>query len=99
MKPSLTLLTRNYNRAITSFALEKFPCHATVVSAIINMWRTSGGFSVPYFQPSVVAAGVLITILPVYIRENPRRRNESEHEAPNGGGDIGDQSRSEDGQE
>jgi hypothetical protein len=78
------------------------------------MWRTSGGFSVPYFQPSwinrdgvgvvfavqaaVVAVGVLITILPVYIRENPRRRNESEHEAPNGG-DIGDQLRSEDGQE
>lgn len=77
------------------------------------MWRTSGGFSVSYFQPSwinrdgvavvyavqaaVVAAGVLITILPVYVRETSRRRDENEHEAPNG--DIGDQSRTEDGQE
>ncbi|RMZ86176.1 hypothetical protein DV737_g233, partial [Chaetothyriales sp. CBS 132003] len=38
--------------AITAFALEKYPNQAAVVSAIINMWRTSGGFAVGYFQPS-----------------------------------------------
>lgn len=38
--------------AITSFGLEKYPTHAAIVSAILNMWRTCGGFSVGYFQPS-----------------------------------------------
>ena len=42
-------------RAITAFALEKYPNQAAVVSAIINMWRTCGGFSVGYFQPSWIA--------------------------------------------
>lgn len=41
--------------AITAFALEKYPAYATIVSAIINMWRTCGGFSVGYFQPSWIA--------------------------------------------
>ncbi|KIX06274.1 uncharacterized protein Z518_04249 [Rhinocladiella mackenziei CBS 650.93] len=41
--------------AITAFALEKYPDQASVVSAIINMWRTCGGFSVGYFQPSWIA--------------------------------------------
>ncbi|KIW62133.1 hypothetical protein, variant [Exophiala xenobiotica] len=41
--------------AITAFALEKYPNQATVVSAIINMWRTCGGFAVGYFQPSWIA--------------------------------------------
>lgn len=39
-------------RAIIAFALEKYPDQSTVVSAIINMWRTCGGFAVGYFQPS-----------------------------------------------
>ncbi len=38
--------------AITAFVLEKYPQHSAVVSAIINMWRTCGGFAVGYFQPS-----------------------------------------------
>lgn len=42
-------------RAITAFALEKYPNQASVVSAIINMWRTCGGFAVGYFQPSWIA--------------------------------------------
>lgn len=58
------------------------------------MWRTCGGFSVAYFQPSwierdgvavvfgvqaaVVAAGVLVTILPVYIREGRRHERKSD---------------------
>ncbi|OBT62415.1 hypothetical protein VE03_08540 [Pseudogymnoascus sp. 23342-1-I1] len=41
--------------AITAFALEKYPAYATIVSAIINMWRTCGGFAVGYFQPSWIA--------------------------------------------
>ncbi|RMZ83598.1 hypothetical protein DV738_g962, partial [Chaetothyriales sp. CBS 135597] len=41
--------------AITAYALEKYPDQSTVVSAIINMWRTCGGFSVGYFQPSWIA--------------------------------------------
>ena len=36
---------------ITSYALEKYPERSTLVSAIINGWRTAGGFSVGYFQP------------------------------------------------
>ncbi|ETI19831.1 hypothetical protein G647_08845 [Cladophialophora carrionii CBS 160.54] len=38
--------------AITAYVLEKYPQHSAVVSAIINMWRTCGGFAVGYFQPS-----------------------------------------------
>ncbi|EXJ61901.1 hypothetical protein A1O7_02332 [Cladophialophora yegresii CBS 114405] len=38
--------------AITAYVLEKHPQHSAVVSAIINMWRTCGGFAVGYFQPS-----------------------------------------------
>lgn len=41
--------------AITAYALEKYPDYATCVSAIINMWRTCGGFSVGYFHPSWIA--------------------------------------------
>ncbi|KIW86782.1 uncharacterized protein Z519_12568 [Cladophialophora bantiana CBS 173.52] len=41
--------------AITAFALEKYPTHSAVVSAIINMWRTCGGFAVGYFQPSWIS--------------------------------------------
>lgn len=45
--------------AITAFVLEKYPEHSTKVSAILNMWRTAGGFSVSYFQGAWVAkAGV-----------------------------------------
>jgi len=51
--------------AITAFALEKYPDLATAVSAIINMWRTCGGFSVGYFQPEWIArdgAGVVFGV-------------------------------------
>jgi MFS family permease len=41
--------------AVSSFALEKYPEHASVVAAILNLWRTGGGFSVAYFQPEWVA--------------------------------------------
>ena len=41
--------------AVTAFALEKYPEHASVVAAILNMWRTCGGFAVGYFQPSWIA--------------------------------------------
>jgi hypothetical protein len=77
------LLTSNYCSAITAYALEKFPSHSTSVSAIINMWRTCGGFSVGYFQSAwisrngygvvfgiqaaIVVAGALVTIVPVMI--------------------------------
>jgi nitrate reductase gamma subunit len=51
----VSLLTSLSFRAITAFALEKYPNQAAVVSAIINMWRTCGGFAVGYFQPSWIA--------------------------------------------
>ena len=41
--------------AVTAFALEKYPDHASVIAAILNMWRTCGGFAVGYFQPSWIA--------------------------------------------
>lgn len=41
--------------AVTAFALEKYPEHASVIAAILNMWRTCGGFAVGYFQPSWIA--------------------------------------------
>jgi hypothetical protein len=43
------------NSAITAFALEKYPDYSSAVSAILNMWRTCGGFSVSYFQPAWIA--------------------------------------------
>lgn len=57
-------------RAITAFALEKYPSHSTAVSAIINMWRTTGGFSVGYFQASWIArdgVGVVFGIQAVIV--------------------------------
>ncbi|EEA22304.1 MFS transporter, putative [Talaromyces marneffei ATCC 18224] len=69
--------------AITAYALEKYPMHSGPVSAILNMWRTCGGFSVGYFQASwivrngvgvvfavqaaVVVVGVVIFIVPVVV--------------------------------
>ncbi|KAK2805765.1 hypothetical protein FQN50_006041 [Emmonsiellopsis sp. PD_5] len=76
--------------AITSYALEKYPDYSTCVSCIINMWRTCGGFSVGYFQPSwiarnkvgvvfgiqaaVVAVCIVLTIPPVIISEGRKLR-------------------------
>jgi hypothetical protein len=76
--------------AITAFALEKYPTHATVVSAIINGWRTTGGFSVSYFQPpwikkngiaavfgtqaAVVGACVILLITPVILMGRKKAR-------------------------
>ena len=70
-------------RAITAYTLEKYPSHSTTVSAILNMWRTCGGFSVGYFQASwiarngvgvvfgvqaaVVVAGVVVFVVPVFV--------------------------------
>lgn len=72
-------------RSITAYNLEKYPDHSTVVSAIINAWRTASGFSVGYFQPAwitrngisavfgtqvaVVVAVLILTITPVIIIE------------------------------
>ena len=71
------------DRAITAYILEKYPSHSTTVSAILNMWRTCGGFSVGYFQASwiarngvgvvfgvqaaVVVAGVVVFVVPVFM--------------------------------
>ncbi|OKL58373.1 hypothetical protein UA08_06291 [Talaromyces atroroseus] len=75
--------------AITAYALEEFPSHATPVSAIINMWRTCGGFSVAYFQASwiardgvgvvfgvqaaIVVVGAVLTIVPVFVLAGRKR--------------------------
>ncbi|KAL1847765.1 hypothetical protein Plec18170_008426 [Paecilomyces lecythidis] len=75
--------------AITAYALEKYPTHATGVSAIINMWRTCGGFSVGYFQPSwiardgagvvfgiqaaIVATCIVLTIVPVIVSQRGKQ--------------------------
>ncbi|KAJ5772778.1 hypothetical protein N7457_007674 [Penicillium paradoxum] len=75
--------------AISAYALEKYPDQATCVSAILNMWRTCGGFSVGYFQPSwiqrnglgqvfgiqaaIVCVAVVLTITPVLLWERKRR--------------------------
>jgi hypothetical protein len=72
-------------RAITAYSLEKYPNRSTCVSAILNMWRTCGGFAVGYFQPAwiqrnglglvfgiqaiVVSVSVVLTIVPVLLRE------------------------------
>ncbi|GAM37337.1 hypothetical protein TCE0_023f07177 [Talaromyces pinophilus] len=69
--------------AITAYTLEKYPSYSTTVSAILNMWRTCGGFSVGYFQASwiarngvgvvfgvqaaVVVAGVVVFVVPVFV--------------------------------
>ncbi|RAH47325.1 putative MFS transporter [Aspergillus brunneoviolaceus CBS 621.78] len=70
-------------RSITAYELEKYPEQSTVVSAIINTWRTASGFSVGYFQPAwiqrdgiaavfgtqaaVVVANIILTITPVIV--------------------------------
>lgn len=77
--------------AITAYALEKYPNRSTAVSAILNMWRTCGGFAVGYFQPAwiernglglvfgiqavVVSVSIVLTIVPVFFRE--RRRGDA----------------------
>ncbi|OOQ82608.1 polyamine transporter [Penicillium brasilianum] len=71
--------------AVTAYALEKYPDQSTVVSAILNMWRTCGGFAVGYFQPAwiarnglglvfgiqaiVVCVSVILCIVPVLLKE------------------------------
>lgn len=79
------------NRSITAYALEKYPDQSTVVSAIINAWRTASGFAVGYFQPAwiarngiaavfgtqiaVVVAVLIITITPVIVDEKKKARS------------------------
>ncbi|RAL07121.1 putative MFS transporter [Aspergillus homomorphus CBS 101889] len=76
--------------SITAYALEKYPEQSTVVSAIINAWRTASGFSVGYFQPSwierdgiaavfgtqaaVVVVNMILTITPVIVMERCKYR-------------------------
>ncbi|EPS31921.1 hypothetical protein PDE_06880 [Penicillium oxalicum 114-2] len=76
--------------AITAYALEKYPDQSTVVSAILNMWRTCGGFAVGYFQPAwiarngiglvfgiqaiVVSVAIVLCLVPVFIRERAREK-------------------------
>jgi hypothetical protein len=76
-------------RAITAYALEKYPEQSTCVSAILNMWRTCGGFAVGYFQPAwiarngmglvfgiqaiVVCIAVILTIVPVLLVERRKQ--------------------------
>lgn len=75
--------------AITAYALEKYPDQSTCVSAILNMWRTCGGFAVGYFQPEwivrngiglvfgiqaiVVCTAVVLTITPVLLHERHKQ--------------------------
>ncbi|KAJ6089301.1 hypothetical protein N7467_004517 [Penicillium canescens] len=75
--------------AISAYALEKYPEQSTCVSAILNMWRTCGGFAVGYFQPAwiernglglvfgiqaaVVCVAIVVTITPVFLWERKRR--------------------------
>lgn len=84
--------------AITAYALDKFPSHSTTVSAIINMWRTCGGFSVAYFQASwiarngvgvvfgvqaaIVVAGAVLTLVPVFLLARDNTSRKGETEAP-----------------
>lgn len=51
----LCVLTGTLDRIITSYALAKYPENSSCVSAILNMWRTCGGFAVGYFQPAWIA--------------------------------------------
>lgn len=60
--PPVKDLANIFHSAITAFALEKYPTHATVVSAIINGWRTTGGFSVGYFQPTWIATSGIAAV-------------------------------------
>ncbi|KAL3471135.1 major facilitator superfamily domain-containing protein [Aspergillus californicus] len=76
--------------SITAYALEKYPDQSTVVSAIINAWRTASGFSVGYFQPAwiarnglaavfatqaaVVLVVLVLTITPVIVIEGKRAK-------------------------
>ncbi|OJJ43677.1 hypothetical protein ASPZODRAFT_136137 [Penicilliopsis zonata CBS 506.65] len=80
--------------AITAYALEKYPSHATCVAAILNMWRTCGGFSVSYYQPAwivrngtaavfgtqaaVVVAAVILTVTMVIILEGRKHTQQEE---------------------
>lgn len=75
--------------AISAYALEKYPEQATCVSAILNMWRTCGGFAVGYFQPAwiqrnglglvfgiqaaIVCVAIVLTITPVLLWEQKKR--------------------------
>ncbi|KAJ6150738.1 hypothetical protein N7470_007332 [Penicillium chermesinum] len=76
--------------AITAYALEKYPNESTCVSAILNMWRTCGGFAVGYFQPAwiardglglvfgiqaiVLCVTIVLTIPPVLLRGRRTQR-------------------------
>jgi hypothetical protein len=40
--------------AISAYALDCFPHHAALSSSWITFWRTTGGFSVTYFQTQVL---------------------------------------------
>lgn len=75
--------------AVTAYALEKYPGQSTSVSAILNMWRTCGGFAVAYYQAAwierngiglvfgiqaiVVAVAIVLTITPVLLSERRSR--------------------------
>ncbi|EKV11584.1 MFS transporter, putative [Penicillium digitatum PHI26] len=75
--------------AISAYALEKYPQQATCVSAILNMWRTCGGFAVGYFQPAwiqrnglglvfgiqaaILCVAVALTITPAFLWERNRQ--------------------------
>ena len=91
-------------RSITSYALDKYPDQSTVVSAIINGWRTASGFSVGYFQPTwiaknglaavfatqagVVVAVLVLTITPVIAIEGKRARAKGESNVVSSTSDI-----------
>ncbi|KAJ5761842.1 uncharacterized protein N7511_005224 [Penicillium nucicola] len=80
--------------AISAYALEKYPEQSTCVSAILNMWRTCGGFAVGYFQPAwiirnglglvfgiqaaVLCVAIVLTITPVFLWERKRRMQAQE---------------------
>lgn len=82
---NLVIVRSFFCSAVTAYALEKYPEQSTVVSAILNMWRTCGGFAVGYFQPAwiarnglglvfgiqaiVVSVSVVLCIVPVLIKE------------------------------
>lgn len=75
--------------AVTAYALEKYPGQSTCISAILNMWRTCGGFAVAYYQAAwierngiglvfgiqaiVVSVAVIVTITPLLLYERRRR--------------------------
>ncbi|KAK4552532.1 hypothetical protein LTR86_010376 [Recurvomyces mirabilis] len=42
--------------AVSAYCLDSFPNHAALVAAIINMWRTTAGFCVVFFQLKWIAA-------------------------------------------